>query len=107
MATPREPRIIEDGPDSEHYLHTRLVRTIYRCPLCAFHSGAEAAHEPATSLPPELRDEAAWQQEARAKRSADEFESYKARARRAFEAHRCEAHSVRGVPPGEPSGPDS
>lgn len=86
-----EPRIIDDGPGSEWHALTGRVRTVYRCYLCPFQSGAEWRHVPASGLPPELRDEAAWRQEAAAQAAEREGRRYKTEARRAFDAHRCDS----------------
>ncbi len=85
----REPITAEDGPGSEHFARTGMLRTIYRCPVCDFRSGAEGRYEPEPRDPPELRDLAAWKQAARAKEARDRFDRSKALARRAYDAHGC------------------
>ena len=83
------PIVSESGIDGERFARTGRCATSYRCPVCGHVERAE--YEPAQSsgLPPELRDVAAWRQEAYARRMGERAEQIKIIARRAYGAHRC------------------
>lgn len=87
----RRPTILEHGLGSERHARTGKLWTQYDCPSCFFHSAAEGAYVSAPSLPPELRDVAAWKQAADAKDASEQFDRDKARALRIFDAHVCGA----------------
>lgn len=88
-----EPIVTVDGPESEYFFQTRRVRTTLRCPACGHVAGFEGRHVPTSGLPPELRDVAAWQQEARAREAAGRLAHSEVMARRAYAAHDCGAGS--------------
>lgn len=86
-----DPVITVDGPDSEHFACTRKVRTVLRCPTCGFRCGAETEHVAGSGLPPELRDVAAWQADARALEASRRAGQIEAMARREYASHQCAA----------------
>jgi hypothetical protein len=86
-----DPIVTEDGLDSERHMRTLRAATMYTCPACGFRCGAEYEPPRPTGLPPELRDEAAWKQEARAHEAAKKAAHIKAIARREYDAHPCAA----------------
>jgi len=84
-----EPIVSADGRGSEHFTRTGMVITSFRCPNCDFRCGAETREVPDSGLPPELRDAAAWRQEAEAKKAQERAAHLIASARHRFDAHVC------------------
>lgn len=84
-----EPKVSTFDVGSEHYARTGRVLTLYTCPRCGHTQGAEARASIASGLPRELRDVAAWKQEAQAKVDGNETDRIRTMARRTYDRHVC------------------
>lgn len=89
------PRVIVDGLGSERFALMGSIQVTYACPACKFHSGASYPYVKGSDLPPELRDLAAWEQEADYVRAELDAARYRADAMFVYSNHVCEEHPKR------------